>query len=295
MKIVLALFFSVYAAELWADSWMDFFLTPDQKGYQRMKESRYADAQAAFERQDWQAAASYRLKDYAHAAEAFSALQTDEGYYNQGNALAQSGQFQEAIKAYDKALALNSKHQDALDNRKILSDLLRDQKSKEPAAEQKSQKKSSEKKEDHSDKKQSESQDPKNPGSDDAAEKSDSSSAASMAKDQQKPQAPQVNPVQDVENASSKKSDEQAFAPADDRKDAEQKPKPEAKEKSALNQAQGASDSKTLEKSTDAKDASPQASEEHLEKERWLRLIPDDPAGLIREKLMRDYLRKQGG
>ena len=38
-----------------------------------------------------------------------------------------------------------------------------------------------------------------------------------------------------------------------------------------------------------------EARERQQENEQWLRLIPDDPGGLMREKFRRDYLRKQRG
>ncbi|SCX92676.1 Ca-activated chloride channel family protein, partial [Legionella micdadei] len=35
--------------------------------------------------------------------------------------------------------------------------------------------------------------------------------------------------------------------------------------------------------------------EKQQAKEQWLRLIPDDPGGLMREKFLRDHLRREGG
>ena len=37
----------------------------------------------------------------------------------------------------------------------------------------------------------------------------------------------------------------------------------------------------------------PADREQQQAKEQWLRLIPDDPGGLLREKFLRDYLRMQ--
>ena len=42
-------------------------------------------------------------------------------------------------------------------------------------------------------------------------------------------------------------------------------------------------------------DESQEEHERQQENEQWLRLIPDDPGGLMREKFRRDYLRKQHG
>ncbi|HHF0526846.1 TPA: tetratricopeptide repeat protein, partial [Legionella anisa] len=35
--------------------------------------------------------------------------------------------------------------------------------------------------------------------------------------------------------------------------------------------------------------------EKQQAKEQWLRLIPDDPGGLMREKFLRDHLRRERG
>jgi Ca-activated chloride channel family protein len=41
--------------------------------------------------------------------------------------------------------------------------------------------------------------------------------------------------------------------------------------------------------------SSSEQREQQQEKDQWLRLIPDDPGGLLREKFMRDHLRRQRG
>lgn len=41
--------------------------------------------------------------------------------------------------------------------------------------------------------------------------------------------------------------------------------------------------------------ASQSKQEEQAAKQQWLKLVPDDPGGLMRQKFLRDYLRKQGG
>ncbi|WP_131739833.1 tetratricopeptide repeat protein [Legionella adelaidensis] len=42
-------------------------------------------------------------------------------------------------------------------------------------------------------------------------------------------------------------------------------------------------------------EASKEKKNQEEAKEQWLRLIPDDPSGLMREKLLRDHLRRQNG
>ena len=68
----------------------------------------------------WQAAKAYREQNYHAAMQGFKRDKTAEGYFNQANTLAQIGQLEEAISAYDKALGLKPNFEDAVYNREIV-------------------------------------------------------------------------------------------------------------------------------------------------------------------------------
>ena len=68
----------------------------------------------------WQAAKAYREEDYREALAGFERDTSATGFYNQGNALARIERFQEAIAAYDKALALKPEFEDANYNRELV-------------------------------------------------------------------------------------------------------------------------------------------------------------------------------
>ena len=108
-----------------------FGLTKNQQAQQLMKQGQFKAAEAKFERPDWRAAAAYRAGEYQEAAKQFQDLQSETGFYNQGNALAKSGKYKQAIEAYNKALAINPKNKDALFNRKLVKDLLRKNKNQQ--------------------------------------------------------------------------------------------------------------------------------------------------------------------
>jgi Ca-activated chloride channel family protein len=60
---------------------------------------------------------AYRRGDFPQAIERFQGIDTPEGHYNLGNALAKAGQLDAAIAAYDRALALRPGMPDAAANR----------------------------------------------------------------------------------------------------------------------------------------------------------------------------------
>ena len=60
-------------------------------------------------------------------------------------------------------------------------------------------------------------------------------------------------------------------------------------------QGKNKKDIKSTSKSKQESNLSPEEQEQQQAKKQWLKLIPDDPGGLMREKFLRDYLRRQQG
>lgn len=118
-------------------SWVDWWKTPDQQGAALlMKEPKLAAER--FENPEWKAVAEYRSGNYQAAASQWNALQS---HYNQGNALARLGDYPEAIKAYESALKINPKDDDAAYNKALLEKLLKQQKQQQQQQTQQQQQK----------------------------------------------------------------------------------------------------------------------------------------------------------
>ncbi len=114
-----------------AQTWSALWNTPDQRGARAFANDEHARAAELFEARPWQGAAHYRAENYEAAVAAFSAVDTADGHYNRGNALALSGNYAEAIAAYDLTLATEPEHQDALHNKEIVEQLLQQQQSEQ--------------------------------------------------------------------------------------------------------------------------------------------------------------------
>ncbi|MFO2840842.1 tetratricopeptide repeat protein [Legionella pneumophila] len=259
--------------QLKAFSWSDLWFTPNQQAQHLMEKGQFAKAKDLFERNDWAASAAYRAGDYEQAAKLFNELKTEQGYYNQGNALAHLGKYEEAIRAYDKALAFNPNNQDALYNRKLISELLKKDKEKKKSQNQQDkdqQNKDQQNQDQQNQDKQNKDQQNQDQQNQDKQNKNQQNQDQQNQDKQNKNQQNQGQQNQDKQNKDQQNRDQQ-------------------------NQAQQNKDQNKKNDKQEGEIQSESNQEKQLAKEQWLRLIPDDPGGLMREKFLRDHLRRERG
>ncbi|HDV5847447.1 TPA: tetratricopeptide repeat protein [Legionella pneumophila] len=264
--------------QLKALSWSDLWFTPNQQAQHLMEKGQFAKAKDLFERNDWAASAAYRAGDYEQAAKLFNELKTEQGYYNQGNALAHLGKYEEAIRAYDKALAFNPNNQDALYNRKLISELLKKDKEK----------------------KKSQNQQDKDQQNKDQQNKDQQNQGQQNQDKQNKDQQNQDQQNQDKQNKNQQNQDQQNQDKQNKNQQNQDQQNQDKQNKNQQNRDQQnkAQQNKNQNKKNDKQEGEIQSEsnqEKQLAKEQWLRLIPDDPGGLMREKFLRDHLRRERG
>jgi Ca-activated chloride channel family protein len=259
--LVSLLFLTTYAH---AFTWQDLWLTKDQQGKALMDKGQFKQAKETFLRDDWRAASAYRAGDYEKAAKIYPSIKNEDAYYNEGNTLAHMGKYEQAMKAYDKTLAINPDNQDALYNRKIVEKLLKKDKQQQQNQDQQNQDKQNQDKQNQDQQNQDkQNQDKQN---------QDQQNQDKQNQDQQnQDQQNQDKQNQDKQNQDKQNQDKQA-------QDKQAQKKKEQERKNNENSAQ-----------------SNAAREQKQANEQWLRLIPDDPGGLLREKFLRDHLRRQQG
>ncbi len=98
---------------------LDWFLTPDQQGQRHFDRGEYAEAAQKFTDPARIGVALFAAKDFEGAAAVFGRQAGPEGPYNRGNALVFLGRYEEAIAAYDQALAQRPDWREARENRAI--------------------------------------------------------------------------------------------------------------------------------------------------------------------------------
>jgi len=109
----------------------DLWRRPDQQAMRALERDEPADAAALFEDPEWSAVANYRAGEFDASAAALNGIDATEAHYNRGNALAQAGQYGEAVAAYDRALELDPEHADARYNRDLVALLAEQQEQQE--------------------------------------------------------------------------------------------------------------------------------------------------------------------
>ena len=246
---------------------------PDQKAMRTFNDGKADEAAQQFQNGNWKAAAHYRSGNYEQALEALQNPSSSDDFYNRGNALAQTGRYQEALEAYDEALNLDANNKDASFNREQVEQALqqRQQQSEDGGdeGEQGDQKESSENKDGEGEQEQqgseSENQD-QSKSEQSESQQSDQQSEDQQSQDQSAGEAEKEEPDKDkVEQA-------MKDAQQDEQKDS---PNPsEDKEQEAQQMSQI---------------VETEMSEDDQAVEQWLKRVPDNPDLLLKRKFLYQY------
>lgn len=249
-----------------AGVWEDLWLTPDQQGQKALEAGDLESAAALFRDPDWKATAAYRSGDFERATALFGAQESADSWYNQGNALARSGQLEAAMDAYRKSLELDPDKDDAKANLALLEKLQRQQEQAQEPGEYAEQEPGNS---------------PPEQGGGDAADPSDKGEdAADDAPPQDpgsEPEGKQLDPDEN-DNATAGASPEEETPPQETAQQPAENERP-AQPGSLQN--------------VPVPELSMEEAERNQAMEQWLRRVPDDPSGLLREKFRYESRKRQ--
>ena len=236
----------------------DLWLNQGQKAYQAFENGSFGEAAKGFEQLDWKGSSFYRSGDFENAAKSFNASNSPSSLYNYGTALAQIGHFEKALDAYDKAIELDSSHEDAIYNREQILNFL---KTTEKAHSQNSP----------TDK----LNDPEEASTSNSEENQQASDAGPTPDNNSNPSSSGVNSADGVETAN----------------------RPDNKEKLGSAQEQIKTQNEDQKHDDVSKESDNEMlqtkAERTLATEQWLKRIPDDPSGLLRRKFLYQYQESQ--
>ncbi|MDD5275564.1 MAG: VWA domain-containing protein [Methylovulum sp.] len=269
----------------YAFEWQDLWQTKDQQAQQAYRNKQFEDAANLFENPEWQAAANYKAGAYNKAIEK-APPESGDGLYNQGNALAQAGKLEEAIKAYEKALAKNPDNVDAKYNKELVEKELEKQKKQQEQQQQQKDNKPDDKEKSQQDENKDKGQKGKEGNGDKEGESSDQ--ADNNQKPEQKPERPgNEQGAEQPQDSAENKAQEQK---SDAQQTKEQKSEAQkAEEQKAAAQQQAGQQDKDDNKAKEASAAEALSAEQQQANEQWLNRIPDDPSGLLKRKFKYQY------
>ncbi|WP_351018731.1 VWA domain-containing protein [Shewanella sp. AC91-MNA-CIBAN-0169] len=185
-----------------ASVWQDLWKTKDQQAQSAFEQGEFTQAAETFENPQWQASAQYKAGNYQQALEGYEQDSSAQGLYNQGNALMQLKDYQEAIKRYQQAIAAQSPFTEAKQNLTLAQQLLEQQKESSDQQSDKSEQDPSNSNDDNSTSEQSSDEN----GSQ-QADSDESQSGEQENQQGQQDQSGQQNQQQNAENQSDNKND----------------------------------------------------------------------------------------
>ncbi|EAQ97765.2 VWA domain-containing protein [Congregibacter litoralis] len=264
---VLPLFVSVFPAQhSEAFEWQDLWLRADQQAKRALTEGDAERAAALFEDPAWRGTAAFRDKDYATAAASFGAEDSADAWYNRGNALAAEGELEAAINAYKQSLERAPDREDAQKNLAILEQLLEQQQQQEQQGEQGD---SQQQPQDSDGNQEQQSGDGNQEN-----QQSQQSQGNSGAQNSQ----PEGSSDQSQSESGNEQGDEEANSEQGSQGNSEQ-----SEEASRRPMPQPTIDNSAMQEDLEKDQAMQQ----------WLRRVPDDPSGLLREKFRFESRQRQ--
>ncbi|MBB5209304.1 VWA domain-containing protein [Chiayiivirga flava] len=263
----LALLFALPAPQAQAFEWDALWKRDDQRAWDALQNDDAAAAQQLARDAALRGSAAYRAEDYAAAERDFAQRSDADAHYNRGNALAKAARYEEAIAAYDEALAAAPGMDDAIANRAAVEAFLKQQQQDQQQQQQDG---------DTSQQQDGEPQDGQQPQEGDP-QQGDPQQDSSDSKDGQQQEQQGGEPTDDGEA-------QDGAAPTDEQQRA-------AEEQFAQQMEDALKDGeKADEQATEAQD--PREAERDQAAEQWLRRVPDDPGGLLRRKFALEYQRR---
>ena len=249
--------------------------------------------------------ALYQQGNFDAALEAFSKDKSATGFYNYANALAKSGQLEQAIDAYKQAQTLQPNFSEAADNQALVEQLLEQQQQQQQQQQQEGDSQDNQQQSDQSEQQNNQQSDQNQQG-----ENSDSQSEQNQGEQSQEQQGEpgdESDTEQDQQSAESGSQSDKQNEPeleTQPQTNQEQKQPEQTNEEQAENTQPQTAQQQTLtdEQKQNAQQQAAQAQASELtneEKEKaqqlnqLLRKVPDDPAILLRNKMQLEAQKRQ--
>jgi len=244
-----------YDNQIYAFEWIDLWKTKNQQAKEAFDNGDYDTAVSLFTDPKWLAAANYDAKNFQKSAQIFNSIDDSDSLYNYANSLAKSGQLKKALEIYNEVIDLENKPEDAIYNRDLIMNLLKEQESK--------------RENDNNEQSSNEGSSGDN-NQDEISENSQETQNESSSEDGN-------NDDQNDLDSNREQSNEEDI---------------EAIERELEKAADNSENELQENTSNDTEVDERMVQEQQQALEQWLRRIPDDPGGLLRRKFRYQYQRQ---
>ncbi|WP_075187413.1 vWA domain-containing protein [Teredinibacter haidensis] len=291
-----------------AFEWQDLWQTLDQQAKKLLAETP-EDAAKRFNNPEWKAVANYNAGNYQEALAGFSG-ENNRNLYNSANALTQLGDYEEAIKQYKQALqqtpadesiqhnlAIAEKLKKLQEQSEQQSDQNKDENS-ENSGEQNQQQNAGDSKENPQSQQQDNQQQSQNQQKNSDSDKNQNNSQQTNEEQKGNEQQQTENQQQEL-SEQQKQALEQTYGDKEQEKDnakqdksstTEQQKKHPLEQQENKTEEDGSADDQPHNSSIIPPTAEQQEKQEAQQSlEQWLRKVPDDPSGLLRNKFRYEY------
>lgn len=263
-----------------AQFWNDLWSRRDRQAWQALQDGAPEHAARLAKDPALRGSAAYRAGDFDTALEQFEQGDDARDHYNRGNTLAQLQRLEEALAAYDAALAREPEHADAAANRQAVEDWLQQQ--------EQQQQQDGQRGESGEDAQQGEQGEPQSEPGDDSEDASEDAQQGEPAQDPAEQENESTGKGDETGNETEQETPQD---PASDSNDAEAQQAFNEAMQQALEQAD---EKPEAEPEPDALTAEAMAEAEKRQAlEQLMRRVPDDPGGLLRRKFLLEYQRRQ--
>ncbi|MGG6317936.1 tetratricopeptide repeat protein [Stenotrophomonas geniculata] len=231
---------------------------------------------------------AYRNGDFAGARKQFEGIDNDAGWYNLANALARQGNYDEAIAAYDRALALHPGMADAVANRAVVDAARKRKSSGGQGQDQQTPQQSGQQKQNDSQGKQNPQGQQPQQGQQNPGQGQPQSGQQGQPKPDDDKAQPNPQPGErgrDGQQAPPQVEDAKAQAQADEQQ--------RQRMQQAMQQAREGKADKDGKPVPGSDGATPRQREEQQAVEAWMRRVPDDPGALLRAKFQLENERRK--
>lgn len=266
--------------------WSTLSKNAEQRAAEALIEQDYETVQEVSKDPLRLGSAAYKLNDYEEALKQFRKNPSADARYNEANTLAKLKKYEEAISKYEEALALQPDMSDAIENKKILEEYLK-------------QKQEQQNKQQNQDSQSAENDSSENTESGDASNGQQQTESNNNQQNEQQSQA-EASENNNQFSEANKALDENKNEPSSQEKPQQASSKDNEKlnpQQDQTEQNQQENEQLTEQQNNEAKGTNQEADalskEEQMAAEQWLRRIPDDPGGLLRRKFRSQYKQRR--